>query len=347
MKKNSNIASIIAVSLAIVVILTSAAYQLFEVYKKTVRTNTGEAAKENRFLAMDRWLDLSGHKIRIAEKGDVALLKDAPEDLVLIFTSCFDFTDHQTIIDLVKQGKKIMIFYDRLFDDTYYNLSDELVKIKKNIDEENNKKNNEKVDVKPETDAEKEKEKNNTEDDEDTYSISDKLEDGYFLEIGDGVINIGADAYIMENHALENKNDIQKAWAYTGALDRDKKGIFIIRSKNVENGTVWDINNNSALTFWKLAAQKGALAPLVLSIIALIVFGFWMTLMPFGKYIKEKEIKGKQIRERFLAEGRFYKKYNLLNNYKKYFFEKSSDKNISIKELRDVLIKETQKRKTK
>jgi hypothetical protein len=151
----------------------------------------------------------------------------------------------------------------------------------------------------------------------------------------------------MENHALENKNDIQKAWAYTGALDRDKKGIFIIRSKNVENGTVWDINNNSALTFWKLAAQKGALAPLVLSIIALIVFGFWMTLMPFGKYIKEKEIKGKQIRERFLAEGRFYKKYNLLNNYKKYFFEKSSDKNISIKELRDVLIKETQKRKTK
>ncbi|MDR2842725.1 MAG: hypothetical protein LBV52_05950 [Spirochaetaceae bacterium] len=142
MKKNSNIASIIAVSLAIVVILTSAAYQLFEVYKKTVRTNTGEAAKENRFLAMDRWLDLSGHKIRIAEKGDVALLKDAPEDLVLIFTSCFDFTDHQTIIDLVKQGKKIMIFYDRLFDDTYYNLSDELVKIKKNIDEENNKKNN-------------------------------------------------------------------------------------------------------------------------------------------------------------------------------------------------------------
>ncbi|GMO32042.1 MAG: hypothetical protein Ta2F_07880 [Termitinemataceae bacterium] len=299
-KINTNTAIVAAVSIAIAVIIFVLGSSVFEPYKKIKRTAITEAAKNNIYLAADRWLEGTGHKLRIEESGNAQTVAASYEDVVLIFASCFEFTDYSKLIDTIKAGKKVTVFYDKIFDDSFYDFTKA---VKNEL---------------PKVDGINAEDKKSADTEEEYFE--DESNDYFdFVNLGNGILTVTASHYKMQFQFLNDKNfgDAKSVWNYTGALDNENKGIYIVRSKEVENDTIWKKKNDK--TLWEILAEKGALFPIIGSILLLIILGFWMSLMPIGKLVTERELHGKSIRERFLAEGRFYKKYNLLNEYLKYF----------------------------
>jgi hypothetical protein len=316
MKINTNAAIVATVITAIAVIIFVLASSIFEPYKKTKRSELGQAAKDNIYLATDRWLESTGHKLRIEESGNAQTVADSAEDVVLIFASCFDFQDYQKLIETIKSGKKVSIFTDRIFDDNFFEFTEEVGnELSAGIESETIKKNYEN-------------------DDDDEYE--NEGNDYFHLEaLGLGILNVSDEYHQMQIHNLDEIDDAKEVWAYTGALDTEHKGIYIVRSKEVENGTIWKKKNDK--TLWEILSSKGALPPMLLSILLLIVLGFWMCLLPIGKLKEEQELHGKSIRERFLAEGRFYKKHGLLNEYAKYFPNINTAKKTTVNDLKNIL----------
>jgi hypothetical protein len=61
--------------------------------------------------------------------------------------------------------------------------------------------------------------------------------------------------------------------------------------------------------------KRGNFLPVIVSALLLIVIGFWMVIPVFGLVIYEKKKSARPIRERFLAEAGFLKKYKSLYYY--------------------------------
>ncbi|GMO26078.1 MAG: hypothetical protein Ta2B_06050 [Termitinemataceae bacterium] len=347
MKVNSNTILVAVVCITIAGMIATFGYTYLEPYYKTKKGSPTEAEKENMYLALDRWLERTGHKTRIERSGNAKSVQEAPEDVVVIYTSAFDFEDSKMLIDAIKAGKKVSIMRDKILNDTYYQF---IAAVKAEIKAQHklyetsiareyfNKlfdpnAQSEKINwisgsIKEDAIAQeikktsaKEENKKKILDEDDYYDT------GYynFKYLGRGIIN--TEYPHSTNSVIDNKHYAKDAWDCTGGLDTDNKGIYIIRSKETENGTLW--KKKTEITLWNLLAQKGAMLPILIPAFAMIIFGFWIILLPFGKNKKEYEIHGKPIRMRFLAEASFYKKHNLLNKYLKYLPKVSG---ISVKE---------------
>ena len=246
---------------------------------------------------MDRWLDASGHTVRVVEHGTCDLIRDAKEDVAVIFLSSFDLSDYTILYDAIQNGKKVTICLDAIENDFIYNFIDMI-------------------------------------DDEDDIPRR-------FSEIGTGRYSILDDFNFMQNSNLiadsradtdSTHSNYYTAWSYTGALDTENKGILVVRNAKAAKDEA-PLSKQVSRTLWQLAKEKGAALPITYSVIALIVFGFWMCLAPFGKAKPEYEMHGKLIRERFLSEARFYQKHGLLHTYEKYFSKNPQSKKVTVETL--------------
>jgi len=61
--------------------------------------------------------------------------------------------------------------------------------------------------------------------------------------------------------------------------------------------------------------ERGNLLPVGISALLLIILGFWMAIPVFGLVTIEKQKSSRPIRDRFIAEIRFLKKYRALDHY--------------------------------
>ena len=61
--------------------------------------------------------------------------------------------------------------------------------------------------------------------------------------------------------------------------------------------------------------ERGNLVPVIISSLILIILGFWMVIPVFGLVLPEKQFTARPIKDRFIAEIRFLKKYEALNHY--------------------------------
>ncbi|GMO50593.1 MAG: hypothetical protein Ta2G_08210 [Termitinemataceae bacterium] len=344
MKLNSASVVPAVVSIAILTMIAVLSFKYLEPYKKTKRLKTSSEAQANIFLALDRWLDSTGHKTRIIRSGNVDDVRSADENVVIIFTSSFDFENSSTLLDLIKGGKKVLIFKDKVIKENYYDFtkalnaemalkkesdkfSSETVYFKKEYRDSKNSIQSRRSDIDDDfggkfseplikAEGEMRQTKSTVDDDVDSKYAYYNLE-----YLGNGIITVIGNPYYLQSSELlsidndKNSHNIKEAWKHTGDLDSEYKGILFIRCLEAENGTIW--KKKSEVTFWKMLTQRGALLPIILPIILLIVIGFWMSLLPFGKLKDEHPLPGKSIRERFRAEGRFYKKYGLLNDTSK------------------------------
>jgi hypothetical protein len=318
MKINSNLIVVISASLAIAVIVGIFAYNYLELYEKPTRKNPSELAQNNHYLAMDRWLEASGHPVRVMKSGDCDDITEATEDVVIVFLSSFDLSGYETLIESIQNGKKITIYTDVINDDLIYDFADAVLEmIRAEAEEEIIEIIEEEVVEGAEEGEEVIVEEIVEEDDYDDY---DDYPDFYFVSLGDGILNITDSLYYMQNNNLEDGENAEEAWSYSGALDTDHAGILIFRNADAAAGKMPKPKKAGA-TFWQLAQETGAAIPIVISMLALIIFGFWMCLAPFGKAKPDHALHGKSIRERFLAEARFYQKHGLLNAYLKYFIK--------------------------
>jgi hypothetical protein len=120
------------------------------------------------------------------------------------------------------------------------------------------------------------------------------------LYIGEGSLTITGRTPFLTSTALKNNADL--AWELL--LKPGKNGgVLLVAAfprKNHLFGALFDRGNPAG--FFIAAA-------------VLVITGFWMIIPLFGRSKPPQELPGKALRERFLAEGRFLKKYRALDKY--------------------------------
>jgi hypothetical protein len=120
-----------------------------------------------------------------------------------------------------------------------------------------------------------------------------------YLEIGKGFLAVTGKAYFLHySYLREAPNAALAAALFPAGAD-----TLIIRRQGSEKHLFGSL------------AERGNPFPLLAAAIVLLVSGFWMTLPVFGRTRIVPEQPGKPLRERFLAEGRFFFKYGVLDTY--------------------------------
>ncbi|MDR2768136.1 MAG: hypothetical protein LBB82_07415 [Treponema sp.] len=82
-----------------------------------------------------------------------------------------------------------------------------------------------------------------------------------------------------------------------------------------KSGLLFFVDIGEEQHFFGSLAERGDIRPLGVSLLLLIILGFWMTLPRFGRYKALPQLPGRPLAERFRAEGRFFEKYGALENY--------------------------------
>jgi hypothetical protein len=296
-------------------------------------------ARENSYLALDRWLSGKGIPIRILSGGTVDTILEGPEKTVFVSSSCLDWNDESEdgfrLSSWVKAGGRLIISIDTYtagwylseylktlgvaeYDESYDgdNADENDVGDEDNVDDEGSFDESLLVDFDtiPSLDSSVEFILPWKSEDVDKvsiirgYSYRYRYLASYFnnrallvhLEMGAGSVTVTGRARFLYNRALTEEPNVNLA----GALFFEpENGVLFIRA-----------GQNERHLFGSLAEKGNPLAILV-SAIALIVIGFWMVIPLFGRTKPVSALPGKPLRERFLAEGRFLFTYNGLDRY--------------------------------
>jgi len=146
-------------------------------------------------------------------------------------------------------------------------------------------------------------------------------------ETGKGWVVFAGKAYFLHNYFLQQKENTNLAGElFLAGLPEPAAGMpeasatdappLQEGAPSLRDGGVLFIRALSGdRRFFGNLAERGNPAPLAASLVLLLIVGFWMVIPPFGRYKPAPEKPGKPLRERFLAEGRFLKKYNALGKY--------------------------------
>jgi hypothetical protein len=315
----------------ILIIAASLFFTFFTIERYTIKTGESIEAKKNIYLAIDRWLIETGHELLIYESGGTEQIIDSRKKNIIIFSSSFDWNDYQNLEELIRyENNHVTIFIDGPEDER---LSDFLFNFNiechfdglwryQNIDDDDN-----------EDEADDAFEEKTTFDEAVYFSAidADKNSDDNYLQDKRGNIRLirvqfmagslivsGTPLYMDWNFIRDSEyhGNSHLAWSISGALDTGKQGFAIFRSKKAASGKTH--HDDYADNFFGLFFQNKASYLIVLSALALIIAGFCVTFPAFGRWKLERVAPGKSIRERFLYEGRFLKKYKALDLYLKH-----------------------------
>ncbi|MDR2028379.1 MAG: hypothetical protein LBP93_02440 [Treponema sp.] len=123
------------------------------------------------------------------------------------------------------------------------------------------------------------------------------------IPVGKGSVTVTGAPYFMQNLYIDREENARLSWELCGAGDRENRGILFIRGRRMVQ------------SLWGNLAERGSLVCLILPLLVLAAAGFWMAIPVFGRVQKDEPRPGKPLRERFLAEARFLKKYRGLDLY--------------------------------
>jgi hypothetical protein len=264
-------------------------------------------ASSNPHLALERWMNAVGLAYRFLDAGDISLLLAAPEKTVFIQASSFDWTgsgendDPEQFKQWVKDGGHLVLSVDT-----------ENWRLNGLLEEFGIIRYSGSAEPAPE----------------------DEPENPYNLHWEEG---------FRVAEQKEGVEDIAVLWKYGGirlvhfSLG---KGSFTVMGqprfleffalKERDNADLtWNLlfkpgKTGGILFFWGLGPDRhffGALFdqgnPLAFfaAALLLVISGFWMVIPLFGRNKPVRKLPGKALRERFLAEGRFMKKYGALDTY--------------------------------
>jgi hypothetical protein len=124
------------------------------------------------------------------------------------------------------------------------------------------------------------------------------------MPVGAGALVLFGPPLFMGNEYLERESNARLAWNITAGLTGvENPGLLFIRGKRPVKSLSGRL------------AERGNFFPLGVSLLILLAVGFWMVIPVFGLVFQEKNVPTRPIRERFLAEIRFLKKYHALETY--------------------------------
>jgi hypothetical protein len=122
--------------------------------------------------------------------------------------------------------------------------------------------------------------------------------------LGKGRLTVTGTCFFMYNYYLDNEANARLAWELTGAsLDSRRPGFLFVRGRRAAAG------------FFSALTERGNLKAPVISVLALIVVGFWMVVPSFGIVREDESKRYGAISGRFLAEARFLRRYGACGAY--------------------------------
>ncbi len=316
------------------------AYNFLEIYDKEVYKHPSAEARSNDFLALQRWLSETGHPVHTWEYGYPEDILES-EDSVVVLDALSFYWEEDTFDILgpwIEAGNHLVIYYDYWQDDysdkDFYSFIEQfgVTMITPGTSEkppnspeaetpvpeapkETIDKTDSFVQISDEQPSEKDPDLHPTMDRSIEFTLQknrrnirtagndNETINLVQIPLGEGTVTFTGRPYFMRNINLKKTGNRMLSWQLTGAGDIEKQGILFIRETEFKN------------TFFQDLVNAGNIFPLLISIFILTVVCFWGFIPRFGKIIADEETPGKPIRERFLAEALFLKKFRSLNVY--------------------------------
>jgi hypothetical protein len=305
----------------ILIIAISLFFSFFTIQSYLVKTGESIEVKKNIYLAIDRLLMRTGHPLMIYEAGDLDNIIDSGKKKAIIFSSSFDWNCYKELEELIRyENYTIIVFIDGPEDDLLseflfnFNIGYYFDGLWKDPDDNESGKNDDIADFDTAVCF------NIIESDDSNNKHLDYLEDGsgdirlIRLTINDNSLVVSGTPLYMDWSFINDadcRSNARLAWSISGALDDEKDGFVILRSKKAAAGKTY----HDSGSFFNLFFQNKAAYMIVFSSLALVISGFCVSFPSFGRWKAERKSPCKSIKERFLLEGRFLKKYDALNLY--------------------------------
>jgi hypothetical protein len=348
---------------ALVVIIIFAVTQL-EFYERTRWERPSNEVWSNNFYVIGKWLSKTGHPVRFRPRWTGIENLSPREGGVYLQASLFDWEEGGDLLALVRQGLHLIISVDSpwYWEDESY--GEEVSPEPINIPLEKLKTFLETLGVKlwyPSLDNRDAAGNEADEAEEDEPPDAPAYDRGVAFELaeafspdtalilrdrggiirliriplGAGRITVTGECYFMYNGNLSNEMNSRVAWELTGgSLDAKRPGMLFIRGRRAVEG------------FFKNLAGRGNLAAPVVSVLVLILVGFWMVIPGFGIPLTEDLKRRGTITGRFRAEARFLSRYGAqriyLETYLRELRRQNGDRGLGsaakeIKEVEDAL----------
>jgi hypothetical protein len=301
----------------IVLVLTAAvvfACIALELYPRKVPVFPAREALTNDFFALERWLAKTGHPVRVEKRGSPSRIVSGGEQSALVQASACVWENAGTVLmPWIERGGFLVICLEA--EDLY---DDDLAAFLADCGIVPDMYGDDAAD--PLADMEDLPEAAAVPDFD--WSIgflagtTQAAGNSFTMRDGEGTVRLarfsrGAGAItvigrplFMYNDYLEREINARLAWELTGArTSLAEPGLLFVREKRVTRGLLGKI------------AGRGAVFPLALSALLLVIVGFWAVIPMVGPVFSEQRSRARPIGERFRAEVRFLKKYGALQSY--------------------------------
>jgi hypothetical protein len=257
----------------------------FEIRAVTKYSPPSREARVNEYLALDRWLSGMGIPVRLETSGNLFMLSQAKEKKVFIQASLFDWTDEAVdyLAGWIEKGGTLLMVLDYPL---WWRDEEPIVLL-------------DKFGIRAEEILPRR---------HDSIEARNGTTRSEQVKRGKGKIVALADSDFMRSANLDNESNIRLAWALF-ASDSDPK------PDNTESGWLFIRGKARVRGLLGTIFQQGNFAVLLVGVLVLLVVCFWAVIPGFGlvKWDSEKSLR--PLRERFLAEGRFLKRYGALDFY--------------------------------
>ena len=296
---------IIIVTLALAGVLI---YSKFEIYERKVSTPPLREARSNNLAVLERWLRAWGYQTRHEKKSNAYHIAEAGENTVMAYAGFCDWENAGSVlVPWIENGGNLILCLDEgnnVSEPLAGFLADRGVQIYDPDDDDE-------AEPLPEAEAP----------DFDLWGTCFLLAENtagsnisavkdtegnirlVHAKIGRGTLTVMGTPVFMYNSRLRNESNARLTWSLTGAQMEHNSTLIIIRDRHTAQGL-----------FGKIA-ERGNFLPLIVSVLLLIIIGFWMVIPPCGPVYTEKKTSARPLRQRFLAEIYFLKKYDALETY--------------------------------
>jgi hypothetical protein len=307
MDKRIYICIVVFLILALTALL---AYNRLEIYPRNRFSPPSREVINNRYYALDQWLNETGHTVRIERESNPSKIANIPENIAVVFASTSSWEDaEEFLLPWIKNGNSLVICLEYT-DKDYMDIN--LLEFLSGFGI---------VTEIPSTYSQYYWDENIPNFDRTIYFIIDEETDKLTIDdyqgnislaevsLGEGKLTVTGNPVFMQNNYLDREINARLAWELTGARAAgDDAGILFVR-------TARGAGTPARNSLFGTIVERGNLAPLIISSLLVIFFGFWMVIPVFGLVFGEKQKNSRPIRERFTAEIGFLRKHESLNYY--------------------------------
>ena len=293
-------------------LLTFLAWSFLEIHPRRRWIPPSREARANEYLALDRWLQAMGHPVRVVRSGSLSTISGAEERRVFVQASLFTWAPGAApqLIRWIEEGGSLFLVLDYQAEWEFWNNAPLLLLLEEfGIEAAKGSRVRWHRDGSgvPSFGQEFSFEVSQDEDEsilalEDWAGITRLVQ----VQHGMGRLIVSGRPRFLFSQFLDSEPNTRLAWALfaADAAHGNENGWLFIRGPTRAQGLLGSLFTHGNL--WALGV----------SALVFLAIGFWAVVPMFGLVRRDDERPGKPLRERFIAEGRFFKTYDALGFYR-------------------------------